>query len=97
MSNYLFDALLNARDFSNGALFVSAGHIQMEDAAFFDLSASMARVLVDKGVKPGDRVAVQVNKSIEALALYIACLRIGAVFLPLNTAYTHHELSLIHI
>lgn len=93
MSNHLFDALLNARDLSNGALFVSTGHIQMEDAAFFDLSASMARVLVDKGVKPGDRVAVQVNKSIEALALYIACLRIGAVFLPLNTAYTQHELQ----
>ena len=43
--------------------------------------------------KPGDRVAVQVEKSLEALLLYLACLRAGAVFLPLNTAYTPAELD----
>ncbi|MGX7876011.1 AMP-binding protein [Mesorhizobium sp. ORM6] len=45
------------------------------------------------GVKPGDRVAVQVEKSPEAMLLYLACVRAGAVFLPLNTAYTLTELS----
>ena len=93
MSNHLFDALSKARAAGNGTLFVQAGQVQMEDATFFDLSASMANVLQDRGVKPGDRVAVQVEKSIEALALYVACLRAGAVFLPLNTAYTPHELQ----
>ncbi len=43
--------------------------------------------------RPGDRVAVQVEKSPEAIFLYLACLRAGAVFLPLNTAYTLAELG----
>lgn len=55
-------------------------------------SARFARALVDLGVKPGDRVAVQINKSIEAVMLYLATLRAGAVFLPLNTAYTASEI-----
>jgi malonyl-CoA/methylmalonyl-CoA synthetase len=38
-------------------------------------------------------VAVQVEKSPEALMLYLACLRAGAVYLPLNTAYTLAELD----
>jgi malonyl-CoA/methylmalonyl-CoA synthetase len=45
------------------------------------------------GVKPGDRVAVQVEKSIEALMLYLATIRAGGVFLPLNTAYTPTEVE----
>ena len=51
-----------------------------------------ARLLAD-GVEPGDRVAMQVEKSPEALALYLATLRIGGVFLPLNTAYTGSEMD----
>ena len=39
------------------------------------------------------RVAVQVEKSPQAVFLYLACLRIGAVYLPLNTAYTGAELA----
>ena len=50
-------------------------------------------MLADAGVKPGDRVAVQAEKSPAALALYLACLRAGAIFLPLNTAYTPAELD----
>ncbi|MBF0168106.1 MAG: AMP-binding protein, partial [Alphaproteobacteria bacterium] len=59
-----------------------------------DLSAQTARLaqaLQAKGVKPGDRVAVQIEKCPEAVFLYLACLRIGAVYLPLNTAYTLAE------
>ncbi|MBO6719412.1 MAG: malonyl-CoA synthase [Rhizobiaceae bacterium] len=52
-----------------------------------------ANLLAAKGVKPGDRVAVQVEKSPEALALYLACVRAGAAFLPLNTGYTVSELE----
>jgi len=93
MSNHLFDALLLGRSAGNGILFVDSGKPVLSDERFFDLSTRIAQVLVEKAVKPGDRVAVQVHKSIDALALYIACLRIGAVFLPLNTAYTARELQ----
>ena len=57
------------------------------------ISARLANALVAKGVKPGHRVAVQVEKSPEALFLYLACLRAGAAHLPLNTAYTEAELD----
>lgn len=58
-----------------------------------DGSARIANVLVGAGVKPGDRVAVQTDKSPEAILLYLACLRAGAIYLPLNTAYTLSELE----
>jgi malonyl-CoA/methylmalonyl-CoA synthetase len=58
-----------------------------------DVSARFATVLAGLGVEPGDRVAVQVEKSVEALMLYLACLRAGAAFLPLNTAYTPAEVA----
>ena len=45
------------------------------------------------GVTPGDRVAVHVEKSPEALALYAACVWRARSFLPLNTAYTAKELE----
>jgi len=57
------------------------------------LSGRIANGLAALGVVPGDRVAVQVEKSPEAIVLYLACLRAGAVFLPLNTAYTMAELE----
>ena len=53
----------------------------------------MANVLVARGVKPGDRVAAQAEKSVPALVLYLATVRAGAVYLPLNTAYTLNELD----
>ncbi|MBX3481434.1 MAG: malonyl-CoA synthase [Caulobacter sp.] len=57
------------------------------------LTGRLANVLSDQGVRPGDRVAVQVEKSPENLLLYLAVIRAGAVFLPLNTAYTRAELA----
>ncbi len=63
---------------------------------FADLQANvggLAAVLKSHQVEPGDRVVVQVDKSPQNLALYLACLRIGAVFVPLNTAYTPAELD----
>src|SRR3954464_1063949 len=57
------------------------------------ISGRYARLLSAIGVRKGDRVAVQVEKSPEAIALYLACLRAGAGYLPLNTAYTRAELE----
>ncbi len=53
----------------------------------------MANALTGLGVQPGDRVAVQVEKSVQAIILYLATLRAGAVFLPLNTGYTPAEIG----
>lgn len=52
-----------------------------------------ANVLIARGVKPGDRVAAQTEKSVPGLLLYLATVRAGAVYLPLNTAYTLNELE----
>ena len=56
-------------------------------------SGGMAATLAQLGAAPGDRVVVQVSKSPAAVALYLACLRGGFVLVPLNTAYTSHELE----
>jgi malonyl-CoA/methylmalonyl-CoA synthetase len=56
-------------------------------------AGQIANVLVDCGVKPGDRVAAQTEKSVMGLVLYLATVRAGAVYLPLNTAYTLNELE----
>ena len=56
-------------------------------------AGQVANVLIDRGVKPGDRVAAQTEKSVTGLVLYLATVRAGAVYLPLNTAYTLNELE----
>ncbi len=73
--------------------------IETEDAArysWYDVeraSAMLANLLVRLGLRAGDRIAVQVEKSPEALLLYLATLRAGFVFLPLNTAYRAAEVD----
>ena len=62
-----------------------------------DQSSQYANGFSNLGLKPGDRISVQVNKSPEVLYIYLACLRSNLVFHPLNTAYKDNELSLIHI
>jgi len=62
-------------------------------AAFIRRAAQLAHALVGLGVTTGDRVAVQVEKCPDMLALYAACVQTGAIFLPLNTAYTAAELA----
>ena len=56
-------------------------------------SARYASLMHERGVEPCGRVAVQVEKSPRALILYLACLRAGAVYLPLNPAYPERELD----
>lgn len=93
MSNPLFDALLAPqRESERNFLLLEDGSV-WRHLEFGDRAARMARVLDDAGVEPGDRVAAQIAKSPDALALYAACVQIGAVFLPLNTGYTARELD----
>ncbi|HVF65599.1 MAG TPA: malonyl-CoA synthase [Casimicrobiaceae bacterium] len=56
-------------------------------------SARIANVLVAAGCRPGDRVAAQVDKHWQIVPLYLATLRAGLVYLPLNTAYQRAELD----
>jgi malonyl-CoA/methylmalonyl-CoA synthetase len=55
--------------------------------------ARTAALLTEYEVEPGDRVALQSEKSVEAVVVYLATLKVGAVFLPLNTAYTETEVE----
>ena len=58
-----------------------------------DTSARIANSLLQLGAARGDRITVQVEKSAENLFLYLACLRAGLVYHPLNTAYKAPELA----
>ncbi|MFT4794734.1 MAG: malonyl-CoA/methylmalonyl-CoA synthetase [Paracoccaceae bacterium] len=93
MANPLYDALFG-RHAGNPAPFLhlADGRV-ISYAAFVKMTAQYANAITGMGVAPGDRVAVQIAKSAEALALYAACTQTGAIFLPLNTAYTADELS----
>ena len=71
----------------------TAGGREVSYAALRELSGRMAGALAGLGVQPGDRVAAQVEKSAEAVFLYIACLRMGAVFVPINVANTATEVE----
>lgn len=92
MSNHLFDGLFGSSELNTPFVQTVDGWIRTYGDAL-ETSARLANVLGDLGIVPGDRVAVQVEKSVEAVMLYLACIRAGAVFLPLNTAYTPNELD----
>ncbi|TGD44369.1 malonyl-CoA synthase [Pseudotabrizicola sediminis] len=91
--NPLFDRLFAPLAGQDRPLLHLANGKQISATAFAILVARLAGALVTLGVEPGDRVAVQVAKSPEALALYGATVAAGAVFLPLNTGYTAAELD----
>ncbi len=67
--------------------------VQLSYARLRTLAGQFARVLRARGVSPGDRVVVQVEKSAAAVALYLGVLQCGAVYVPLNPAYTDAEVS----
>ncbi|SMO91293.1 malonate--CoA ligase [Paracoccus laeviglucosivorans] len=93
MSDNLFDIL--ARGITDPAA-TAIETLSAERITYADLTARtgrMANALVALGVQPGDRVAAQVEKSVEAIILYLATVRAGAVFLPLNTGYTPTEIA----
>jgi malonyl-CoA/methylmalonyl-CoA synthetase len=93
MNANLFDVLARSiADPAKPAIETLSG----ERISYADLVARTGRyanALKALGVVPGDRVAVQVEKSVEAIILYLATVRAGAVFLPLNTGYTPAEVE----
>jgi malonyl-CoA/methylmalonyl-CoA synthetase len=93
MPNPLYDSLFGAHAGSDAGFLRLADGSQWSYAAFLATAARYAHALTASGLGPGDRLAAQIHKSPEALALYAACVQAGIIFLPLNTAYTVDELS----
>lgn len=93
MANPLYDRLFGRHLGKQTPFLHLADGQTLTHADFLDMAARIANALTGMELEPGDRVAVQVEKSPEALALYAACAQAGLIFLPLNTAYTATELS----
>lgn len=93
MHNPLFDALL-APHRDSAATFVTfpdGAHVSYR--AFHDRVLQVANALAQCGLRPGDRLALQVEKSVNALEIYGACIASGIIFLPLNNGYTMDEVG----
>ncbi|MES0828326.1 malonate--CoA ligase [Ruegeria sp. SCP11] len=93
MGNPLYDRLFGIHAGKDTPFLHLPDGQTLTHAAFLDLAAQFANALTGFELEPGERVAVQVEKSPEALALYAACVQTGLIFLPLNTGYTTAELQ----
>ena len=93
MINPLYDTLFGKHAGVQSPFLHLPGREALSFDGFLQLAAQIAHVLTDAGLAPGDRLALQVDKSPEALAVYAACAQSGVVFLPLNTAYTASEVT----
>jgi malonyl-CoA/methylmalonyl-CoA synthetase len=89
----LFSRLFDGVDDLNRLAIETADGQRISYGDLVARAGQMANVLIERGVKPGDRVAAQTDKSVPGLVLYLAAVRAGAVYLPLNTAYTLNELE----
>ncbi len=93
MANPLFDMLFGRHAGKDTPFLHLPDGDTITHAQFLAQTARLANALSEAGLKPGDRLAAQIDKSPEAVALYAACVQAGVVFLPLNTAYTPDEVS----
>ena len=93
MTNALYEALIAPHATLDRPFLDCDDGTSVTYEGFVRRAAQLAHVLVQAGVGPGDRVFVQAPKVADAIALYAASVQAGAVYLPVNTAYTHSELS----
>lgn len=93
MANPIFDKLMQPWLDSSAVFLKLQNGGLMSHAAFFRRVAQYANAVASLGLHPGDRLAAQIEKSPQTLALYLGCVQAGVIFLPLNTAYTDAELS----
>jgi malonyl-CoA/methylmalonyl-CoA synthetase len=93
MTDNLFARFSSPALHRNKVFLAPPGRETVTFAQAFDQAGRYAHALTAHGAKKGDRVAAQVEKSAENIFLYLACLRAGLVYLPLNTGYTASELS----
>jgi len=93
MSANLFDLFLTRAPRLDKLAIDAPDGMSLTYGALFERAGRAARSLADLGVEPGDRVAVQIDKSPDMIVLALACLKAGAALLPLNPAYTLAELE----
>ncbi len=93
MTNPLYDHLFGKHAGQSTTFLLLPDGTSIAHDQFLERAAQIAHMLSENGLKAGDRLAAQVEKSPQALALYAACVQAGVVFLPLNTGYTTDELS----
>ena len=82
MANPLYDGLFGIHAGKNTPFLHLPDRQVITHQTFLDQAAQLANVTARIGLKPGDRVAAQIQKSPQALALYAACAQAGLVFLP---------------
>jgi malonyl-CoA/methylmalonyl-CoA synthetase len=91
MANPLFDTLFGQHAGKDAVFLQLPDGETITYAAFLQTAAQFAGLLTRLGLTSGDRLAVQIAKSPQALAIYAGCVQAGIVFLPLNPAYTSNE------
>ena len=93
MSNLLYDALFGKYANTTTIFIRTTDGREVTHKAFLATSTQFAHSFAKLGLTKGDRLAAQIEKSVEALCIYAACVQSGIVFLPLNTAYTEKEIK----
>ena len=93
MPNPLYDSLFAPHIGKETPFLLLEDADDLTHGAFLRVAGRYAHALVAMGLAPGDRLAVRVEKSPEALAVFAACVMAGVVFLPLNTGYAHREVA----
>ncbi len=93
MVNILYDNLFEKHKNNKNCFLQLNNGSKISYEIFIQTAGRIANLFSDLDLKTDDRVAVQIDKSPETLAIYAACIRSGLVFLPLNTAYTAHEID----
>jgi malonyl-CoA/methylmalonyl-CoA synthetase len=93
MSNLLYDVFFAPQAGRSRAFLILPDGAEISGGAFLDMVHRVANALVASGLQPGDRIAVQIEKSPMALAIYGGAVAAGVVFLPLNTAYPPAEID----
>jgi len=94
MTHNVFSAIqVNLQRYADKTLLSTPGGRGLTGADLDTESAMLSAALIDLGLEPGDRVSVQIDKGWMNVVLYLAVLRCGAVYLPLNSAYTNSEIE----
>ena len=91
-TNYLFDKIFKSNE-TKEKIFLINESKKLSYVEFHKVVNKISNYLIEIDLSPGDRVAVQAEKNIIQLALYVATIKVGGVYLPLNTGYTLNELE----
>ena len=91
-TNYLFDKIFKSNE-TKEKIFLINESKKLSYIEFHKIVNKISNYLIEIDLSPGDRVAVQAEKNIIQLALYVATIKAGGIYLPLNTGYTLNELE----